>query len=93
MQERGRAFRAEGAELIRRSRMLEEEIDAAEAELGAIASLFADPAYFAATAPQDVKATDTRKKELEQRLGLLYDEWETVSTELEALRAKHGVPT
>ena len=91
LQERQRIFRAEGADLIRRSRSLEEEIETAEAEVEEITARFTDPDYFATTAPEEVTAADARKKALEQQLEGLYEAWETTNLELEELRAKHGL--
>jgi ATPase subunit of ABC transporter with duplicated ATPase domains len=86
-----RAFQAEASELIKRSKQLEETIETVETELEEINQIFANPAYFVETPGDEIQRKDERKRELEGRLELLYEEWEQVNLEVEELREKHGI--
>ena len=62
------------------------EIDAAEARNAEIDALFAKPDYYQTTAPEDMRALEGEKADVQGRLARLMEEWERVEERLASLR-------
>ncbi|MFP3938723.1 MAG: ABC-F family ATP-binding cassette domain-containing protein [Acidobacteriota bacterium] len=75
-------------ELQRRRDRLTEEVDRAEARVGAINETFCDPAYFERTPPKEVRKLEAEQQDLKDRIETLMGEWESVEGELEELAAE-----
>jgi ATPase subunit of ABC transporter with duplicated ATPase domains len=74
-------------ELERRRDELTAAVDQAEARVGAINETFCDPTYFERTPQKDVRKLEAEQKALNQKIGELMGEWETIEGELEGLAA------
>lgn len=91
LQEKKRAFRQEASDLIKRSKKLEGEIEEIELQIEEIKELFLDPDFFTKNSPEDVRAKDLQKKELEKQLENHYEQWEETNLSIEEIKEKHGV--
>lgn len=90
-QENRKVFKMEAKELLAQSKEFEEEIEKLEAEAEEINELFYDPTYFNKASQDEIREKNARKKELDDILAQKYEVWEGVTTEIEALKTKHGI--
>ena len=77
--------------LRQKNRQLEEKISLLEGEIEAIKNIFADPDYFQQTSAEEVWRQERKKQKLEARLADFYEQWETVSLEIETLKEEFGL--
>jgi len=76
-------------EFQRLERLREEllgKIASAEERIAVIERRFADPSFYEATSPEEVRALEGERVELQDRVGKLMEEWEGVEEELGAVQ-------
>ena len=77
--------------LLRKNRQLEEKISQLEHETEVIKNIFADPDYYQQTSSEEMWQQERKKQKLEARLADCYEQWESASLEIEALKEKFGL--
>lgn len=89
--ENRKAYQKESRQLRDRIAELEQTIEDVESKIEAVNDLFSDPNYFTKTAPEEIRAKNDEKKNLDGDLKAAYAAWEEVTLDLEAIKEKYKI--